>query len=146
MDLTPSRNWSSWPKIYWVSDLNFICSTFNACWLLSFFFSKIPGVSPYKLSIYKNRFFAGPLLFLKCVWMLCLLKWLRHKILFFYNCCAMTLVRIDLLYGRNSFLTFLPFALFLALNLDSISKSVVILLSYYLDKGKLMKEKVFRVL
>jgi len=143
----PSLNCSSWLNICAVSCLNLLFRTMRAYWLLSFFFNRTPGVSPYKLSICRNKFLAGPLLFLKWVWMLCLLKWLKHNMLFFWSCWAITRVRIDLLYGKNSVLeVFLDCFCFLILNLLRISRSVVILLSCNLERGRLINVNVFRVL
>ena len=146
MDFGPSLNWSSCPNICVVSRLNFVCSCFNACTGFSFFLTMAPSWSPKRVSIWLNRFLAGPLLFLKFVFILFLEKWLKTKTLFLCNCYAITLVKMDLLNGKKSFLGtfFLDIAYFL--NFLSISSRVEMLLSYTLANGVLINENVFKVL
>ena len=109
----------------------------------------MPFLSPKRVSIWLNKFFAGPVLCLKCWLILCLLKWLSTNMLFFYNCSAMTLVKMDLLYGMKSFPLVFLFILFIYccfLNLLRISMRVLTLLSDYLLSGMLINVKVLRVL
>lgn len=153
MDLDPSLNCSNYPKIWAVSFLNLLYRSFKAWLLFNFFFVKIPGSSPNICSIWEKSPFAGPELFLKWLTTLILEKWLRHTILFFCNYWANTLVNIDLLNGKKSFLILFFFLLKVYyllvecfLNFLRISSRVLMLLSAYLDRGILMNENVFCVL
>ena len=149
MDLAPSLNYSSWLKICCVSLLNFVWRTFSACWSFSFLRTITPGLSPKSVSIWWKMFLAGPLLCLKFMLILALEKWLKTKTLFFWSYSAITLVRIDLLYGIKSLVGFFllnPFMADCFLNFFKMSIKVETLLSWVLASGTLMKEKEFKVL
>jgi len=106
----------------------------------------VPGSSNI-LSIWLNKLFEGPWLCLKWVVMLSLEKWLRHKMFWRCSCWAITRVKIDLLYGKNSVrvATFLLFT-FCCFNFFKISKSVLTLLSPSLARGRLTNVNVLIVL